>query len=150
MKKLDNKVAVITGGTSGMGLATAKRFVAEGAYVFIMGRRQHELDAALAPRRPLNAERRDGLEEGVVLSGGLELEEPPVRPALLREVARDGDLTVLQDDARRRLLDLDLIDDQLASALVWCAEEPRDESFVCLDARLREAAAREGFRLLPA
>ena len=47
MKKLDNKVAVITGGTSGMGLATAKRFVDEGAYVFIMGRRQHELDAAV-------------------------------------------------------------------------------------------------------
>jgi NAD(P)-dependent dehydrogenase (short-subunit alcohol dehydrogenase family) len=47
MKRLDNKVAVITGGTSGMGLATAKRFVAEGAYVFIMGRRQHELDAAV-------------------------------------------------------------------------------------------------------
>src|SRR5580700_6289003 len=47
MKKLDNKVPVITGGTSGMGLATAKRFVAEGAYVFIMGRRQHELDAAV-------------------------------------------------------------------------------------------------------
>src|SRR5271168_1408456 len=47
MKKLDNKVAVITGGTSGMGLATAQRFVAEGAYVFIMGRRQRELDAAV-------------------------------------------------------------------------------------------------------
>jgi NAD(P)-dependent dehydrogenase (short-subunit alcohol dehydrogenase family) len=47
MKKLDNKVAVITGGTSGMGLATAKRFVAEGAHVFIMGRRQRELDAAI-------------------------------------------------------------------------------------------------------
>ena len=47
MKKLDNKVAVITGGTSGMGLATARRFVAEGAYVFVMGRRQHELDAAV-------------------------------------------------------------------------------------------------------
>jgi NAD(P)-dependent dehydrogenase (short-subunit alcohol dehydrogenase family) len=47
MKKLDNKVAVITGGTSGMGLATAKRFVAEGAFVFIMGRRQQELDAAV-------------------------------------------------------------------------------------------------------
>jgi NAD(P)-dependent dehydrogenase (short-subunit alcohol dehydrogenase family) len=47
MKKLDNEVAVITGGTSGMGLATAKRFVAEGAYVFIMGRRQHALDSAV-------------------------------------------------------------------------------------------------------
>jgi NAD(P)-dependent dehydrogenase (short-subunit alcohol dehydrogenase family) len=47
MGKLQGKVAVITGGTSGMGLATAKRFVAEGAYVFIMGRRRTELDAAV-------------------------------------------------------------------------------------------------------
>ncbi len=46
-KKLADKVAVITGGNSGMGLATAKRFVAEGAYVFITGRRQKELDAAV-------------------------------------------------------------------------------------------------------
>jgi NAD(P)-dependent dehydrogenase (short-subunit alcohol dehydrogenase family) len=38
--------AVITGGNSGIGLATAKQFVAEGAYVFITGRRQSELDAA--------------------------------------------------------------------------------------------------------
>jgi NAD(P)-dependent dehydrogenase (short-subunit alcohol dehydrogenase family) len=47
MHKLENKVAVITGGTSGIGLATAKRFVAEGAHVFIMGRRRAELDHAL-------------------------------------------------------------------------------------------------------
>lgn len=47
MQKLKNKVAVITGGSSGIGLATAKRFVAEGAYVFITGRRQSQLDAAL-------------------------------------------------------------------------------------------------------
>lgn len=47
MSKLDRKIALVTGGTSGIGLATAKRFVAEGAYVFITGRRQAELDAAV-------------------------------------------------------------------------------------------------------
>src|SRR5258708_25182779 len=47
MSKLEGKVAVITGGNSGIGLATAQRFVAEGAYVFITGRRQSELDAAV-------------------------------------------------------------------------------------------------------
>jgi NADP-dependent 3-hydroxy acid dehydrogenase YdfG len=48
MGKLQGKVAVITGATSGMALATAKRFVTEGAYVFITGRRQKELDSAVA------------------------------------------------------------------------------------------------------
>jgi len=46
-RKLEGKVAVITGATSGMALATAKRFAGEGAYVFITGRRQAELDAAV-------------------------------------------------------------------------------------------------------
>jgi NAD(P)-dependent dehydrogenase (short-subunit alcohol dehydrogenase family) len=48
MGKLDGKIALITGGSSGIGSAAAKRFVDEGAYVFITGRREVEL--ASAPR----------------------------------------------------------------------------------------------------
>ena len=47
MGKLDGKIALVTGGNSGIGLATAKQFVDEGAYVFITGRREQELDSAL-------------------------------------------------------------------------------------------------------
>ena len=47
MGKLEGKVAVITGGSSGMALASAMRFVEEGAYVFITGRRQEALDDAV-------------------------------------------------------------------------------------------------------
>jgi NAD(P)-dependent dehydrogenase (short-subunit alcohol dehydrogenase family) len=47
MRKLERKIALITGGNSGIGLATAKQFVNEGAYVFITGRREPELAAAV-------------------------------------------------------------------------------------------------------
>jgi len=47
MAKLEGKIALVTGASSGIGLATAKRFVAEGAYVFITGRREQELSVAV-------------------------------------------------------------------------------------------------------
>ena len=46
-QRLPGKIALVTGGSSGIGLATAKRFVSEGAHVFITGRRQSELDGAV-------------------------------------------------------------------------------------------------------
>ena len=52
MGKLDGKVALITGGTEGMGFATAKEFVAEGAFVIVTGRREAEVDNAVAKLGP--------------------------------------------------------------------------------------------------
>jgi NAD(P)-dependent dehydrogenase (short-subunit alcohol dehydrogenase family) len=56
MSLLKNKIAIVTGG-SGIGLATAERFVEEGAYVFIAGRRQAELDKAVAEILPDKSKR---------------------------------------------------------------------------------------------
>ena len=52
MGQLESKVALVTGGTSGIGRATARRFVDEGAFVFVTGRRQAELDATIADLGP--------------------------------------------------------------------------------------------------
>lgn len=47
MGKLEGKIALVTGGSTGIGLATAKEFVSEGAYVFMTGRRESELNATV-------------------------------------------------------------------------------------------------------
>ncbi len=52
MNLLTNKTALVTGGTTGIGRATAQKFIDEGAFVFITGRRQTELDAAVAALGP--------------------------------------------------------------------------------------------------
>jgi NAD(P)-dependent dehydrogenase (short-subunit alcohol dehydrogenase family) len=52
MGKLDHKIALITGGSQGMGFDTAQEFIREGAFVFITGRRQAELDRAVASLGP--------------------------------------------------------------------------------------------------
>lgn len=74
----------------------------------------------------------------------------------LRALVEDADTVAPADDVRRRAARLvaahplragDAL--QLAAALIWCEEQPTGERFVCLDDRLREAARREGFTVVP-
>jgi len=67
MLKLEGKTALVTGGSSGIGLAVARRFAEEGAHVFITGRRQDQLDAALASI----AGRVEAIQGDVTASGDL-------------------------------------------------------------------------------
>ena len=86
------------------------------------------------------------------------LSSPVLREALVRLDAMIEGATVIvpTDPVRRRTRRLlathplraaDAL--QLAAALAWCDDDPRDAGFVCLDERLREAAVREGFRVFP-
>jgi NAD(P)-dependent dehydrogenase (short-subunit alcohol dehydrogenase family) len=68
MLKLEGKTALVTGGSSGIGLAIARRFANEGAQVFITGRRQAQLDAAVA----LIGERATAVQGDVTSSGDLD------------------------------------------------------------------------------
>ena len=105
MALLEGKTAVITGGSTGIGFATAKRFVEEGAYVFITGRRQAELDLAVKELGDnatgvqgdvSNAEDLDRLYE-VVADSGRRIDVVFANAAIL-EVARIGDITEEQLD----------------------------------------------------
>ncbi|MGC4943839.1 SDR family NAD(P)-dependent oxidoreductase [Kribbella sp. DT2] len=65
MGQLDNKVALVTGATTGIGLASAKRLAVEGAHVFVTGRRKPELDAAVAEIRTAAGDRVTGVASDV-------------------------------------------------------------------------------------
>ena len=105
MALLEGKTAVITGGSTGIGFATAKRFVEEGAYVFITGRRQAELDLAVKELGDnvtgvqgdvSNSEDLDRLYS-VVADSGRRIDVVFANAAIL-EVARIGEITEEQLD----------------------------------------------------
>jgi len=65
--KLEGIIALVTGGTSGIGLATAKQFVGEGAHVFVTGRREQELSAAVKQGRTVGMVECDVIDENCSL-----------------------------------------------------------------------------------
>jgi NAD(P)-dependent dehydrogenase (short-subunit alcohol dehydrogenase family) len=100
MGHLDGKTALVTGGTSGIGLAAARRFAAEGAHVFLTGRRQEQLDEAIASLPPDVT----GIRSDVTVAADLDrlfdaITERGARPGRAvrqrrwREFAALGDLT---------------------------------------------------------
>ena len=105
MALLEGKTAVITGGTTGIGLATAKRFVEEGAYVFITGRRQAELETAVkelgdnATGVQGDVSKEEDLDRlySVVADSGRRIDVVFANAAIL-EVARIGEITEEQLD----------------------------------------------------
>src|SRR3989475_3594931 len=89
MNKLEGKIALITGGNSGIGLATAKQFVHEGAYVFITGRRKPELDTAV---KEIGGRERGGQGDGAS-PGGLDrifARSPPAHGTLHSPFSQTG------------------------------------------------------------
>jgi len=120
--KLNGKVAVITGGTTGIGLAAAKLFVREGAYVFITGRRQKELDEAVKAIR------------NFVRAWTVELKDRRIRSNVLSPGPTDTPLVTRQPvDAIARIVSTIPMGrmgepDEIAKAALFLASD--DSSFV--------------------
>ena len=99
MGKLERKIALVTGGTSGIGLATATRFVSEGAYVFITGRRDSELPAAVKEI----GKNVTGIQGDVSKLADLDRSSAPGRRQNIgHTVPRIVDLSARRDRARRQ------------------------------------------------
>ncbi|MFG3162150.1 SDR family NAD(P)-dependent oxidoreductase [Streptomyces sp. NPDC048232] len=105
MGQFDGKTAVITGGSSGIGLATAVRLAADGAHVFITGRRKTELDAAV---ETIGAER---------------------ATAVVGDIADQADLDRLYDAVRARCRGLDVLFANAGSGAFATLEETTEEHF---------------------